>query len=195
MARRVLLTGGAGNLGQALRRRLLALGSTPITFDVAAAPSALASKESYLQGSVTDRAALASAIDGVDAIVHIVAFHGVHEPAGPFASIRQDVLEGFWDVNVTGTANVFELAARAGVREVVFISSTSIRDRTGVYGSTKVIGEEIARTYASRHGMRVVCLRPRAFISHGDSVVYPGEAAHSFHSAHSCLAPLTPCRC
>ena len=192
MARRVLLTGGAGNLGQALRRRLLALGSTPITFDVAAAPSAPAAGEAYLQGSVTDRAALASAIDGVDAVVHIVAFHGVHEPAGPFASIRQDVLEGFWDVNVTGTANVFELAARAGVREVVFISSTSIRDRTGVYGSTKVIGEEIARTYASRHGMRVVCLRPRAFISHSDSVVYPGERTAA---AHSCLAPLTPCRC
>ena len=35
--------------------------------------------------------------------------------------------------------------------------------RHGVYGSSKIIGEEIVHTYAARHGMRVCSLRPRAF--------------------------------
>ena len=35
--------------------------------------------------------------------------------------------------------------------------------RHGVYGSSKIIGEEIVRTYAARHDMRVWSLRPRAF--------------------------------
>lgn len=78
-----------------------------------------------------------------------------------------------WELNVNGTFQLFEAAARAGVGRVVYISSTSIpREKYGLYGHTKVLGEQIAATYAHRHQMRVITLRPRAFIPHTDHTVY-----------------------
>jgi nucleoside-diphosphate-sugar epimerase len=67
---------------------------------------------------------------------------------------------------------VFEAAHRAGVRQVVYLSSTSVRNRTSLYGHSKVLGEEIAGTYVTRHGMHVVTLRPRGFIPHWNRTVY-----------------------
>ena len=58
------------------------------------------------------------------------------------ASARQKTRNQF---NVTGTMNVFEAAHRAGVTQVVYLSSTSVRNHASLYGHTKVLGEEIAQ--------------------------------------------------
>src|SRR5262249_51270128 len=108
----------------------------------------------------------------VACVVHIAGGQGVHGgPSPPLQSLRKDVY-AFWDLNVTGTFNVFEAAAQAEVANVVYLSSTSVRNRESVYGHTKVVGEEIARTYAGRHAMHVVILRPRGFIPHWNRAVY-----------------------
>jgi nucleoside-diphosphate-sugar epimerase len=126
----------------------------------------------YVAGSVLDRAGLAAWLTAVDCVVHIAAWHGVHEgPSPPLQPLRKDVY-AFWDLNVTGTFNVFEAAAQADVANVVYLSSTSVRNRESMYGHTKVLGEEIARTYAGRHAMNVVMLRPRGFIPHWNRAVY-----------------------
>ncbi len=56
-------------------------------------------------------------MEGVDHVLHTATLHKPHVGS----HTRQD----FVDVNVTGTLNVLEAAARAGVRSVVFTSSTS----------------------------------------------------------------------
>jgi nucleoside-diphosphate-sugar epimerase len=126
----------------------------------------------YVAGSVLDRAGLRTWLTAVNCIVHTAAWHGVHEgPSQSLQSLHKDVY-AFWDLNVTGTFNMFEAAVRAGVAHVVYLSSTSVRNRESVYGHTKVLGEEIARTYAGRHGLNVVILRPRGFIPHWNRAVY-----------------------
>jgi nucleoside-diphosphate-sugar epimerase len=160
---RVLLTGGAGDLGTVLTPALEQRCDTPIRLDIV---PPVDHRGVYVAGSVLDRACLAHVLRGVDRVVHIAAWHGIHETTG-----RKDVYD-FWDLNVTGTFNVFEAAVRAGVKQVVFISSTSIRHRHSLYGHTKVLAEEIAHTYAVRHAMQVVTLRPRGFIPHWNYATY-----------------------
>jgi nucleoside-diphosphate-sugar epimerase len=160
---RVLLTGGAGDLGYTVSKQLAAQGDVAIRLDVRAPADDYGV---YIAGSILDRATLAEVMKDVDCVVHIAAWHGLHEVR------REKDVYDFWDLNVTGTFYVFEAAVRAGITRMVYISSTSIEERDGVYGHTKVLGEEIARTYAARHHMNVITLRPRAFIPYWNKVVY-----------------------
>jgi len=166
---KIVLTGGSGDLGTVLTPKLEARGDTPIRLDIVPPRD---HRGLYVAGSVLDRARLAACLTDVDCVVHIAAWHGVHDvPNHPPQPLRKDVY-AFWDLNVTGTFNVFEAAVQASISNVVYISSTSVRNRESVYGHTKVLGEEIARTYAGRHGMNVVMLRPRGFIPHWNRAVY-----------------------
>ena len=160
---KILLTGGAGDLATVLTPELEARGDAPLRLDIVAPRD---SRGVPLFGSVLDRAALRRTLEGVDCVVHIAAWHGVHD------AMKQRDVYAFWDLNVTGTFNVFEAAARAGIAKVVYLSSTSARSWESIYGHTKVLGEEIARTYAARHAMRVIMLRPRGFIPHWNRSVY-----------------------
>jgi nucleoside-diphosphate-sugar epimerase len=166
---KVLLTGGSGDLGTVLTPQLEARGDTAVRLDIVPPRDP---RGRYVAGSVLDRAGLGACLRTVDCVVHMAAWHGVHE--GPSQSpqpLRKDVY-AFWDLNVTGTFNVFEAAVQAGVAHVVYLASTSVRNRQSVYGHTKVLGEEIAQTYAGRHGLNVVILRPRGFIPHWNRAVY-----------------------
>ena len=160
---RVLLTGGSGDLGTVVTPLLEARGDVSLRLDIVPPRDG---RGVYREGSILDRECLARELDGVACMVHIAAWHGIHESSG-----EQDAY-AFWDLNVTGTFNVFEAAAQASIDKLVYISSTSIRNRNSLYGHTKVLGEEIARTYAARHGMNIIVLRPRGFIPHWNRAVY-----------------------
>ena len=67
---KVLLTGGSGNLGQALVPRLLDKGDTPVILD-ARAPASLKEGAAFIEGSVLDRSKLTEIVRGCDGIVHI----------------------------------------------------------------------------------------------------------------------------
>jgi len=166
---RVLLVGGCGALGANLAPLLAARGDEAVVFDVADPPEALGAAR-FARGSVLDRGALLAAMAGVDVVVHIAAWHGIHESAG-----RRDAFE-FWDLNMTGTMNALESAARAGVANVVYVSSTSVRIAESFYGETKRLGERLVAWYAAHRGTNAVVLRPRAFIPAGDRAVYPAFA-------------------
>ena len=170
---RIFLTGGSGDLGSLLTAELIARGDTTANIDMA--PPKVRGGE-FIHASIMDRNTLAKTMPGTDCLVHIAAWHGIHEAQ------KTKTPADFHDLNVTGTFNVLEAAAVAGVRNVVFISSTSIRDRYGVYGHTKVLNEEMCRAYAHRHDMRIIILRPRAFIPPWNRAVYSSyiDWAHWF---------------
>ena len=102
---KVLLTGGSGNLGQVLVPRLLENGNTPVILDLRAPPLPLNSGAKFIEGSVLDRSKLTEMFRGCDCIVHIAAWHGIHEDRG-----EKDAYD-FFDLNVRGTFEVFEAAA------------------------------------------------------------------------------------
>jgi nucleoside-diphosphate-sugar epimerase len=162
---KVLLTGGSGNLGQTLMPRLLDRGDTPVILDVRAPPD-LKKGAVLIEGSILDRPKLPEIFRGCDCIVHIAAWHGIHEDRG-----EKDAYD-FFDLNVRGTFEVFEAAASAGIGKVIFISTTSVYRPNTRYGSSKILAELIAEDYRKHRLMNVVTLRPRGFIPYWDRAVY-----------------------
>jgi nucleoside-diphosphate-sugar epimerase len=162
---KVLLTGGSGNLGQTLAPRLLERGDTPVILDVLA-PRHLREGGLFIEGSILDRAKLTETFCGCDYIVHIAAWHGIHEDRG-----EKNACD-FFDLNVHGTFEVFEAAVAAGIDKVVFISTTSVYRPDTLYGRSKILAERIAEDYREHRHMNVVTLRPRGFIPHWDRDVY-----------------------
>jgi nucleoside-diphosphate-sugar epimerase len=160
---KILLTGGAGDLATVLTPKLEARGDTPLRLDIVPPRDR---RGVALLGSILDRTGLRRVLEGVDCVVHIAAWHGIHD------TMKQRDVYAFWDLNVTGTFNVFEAAARVGISKLLYLSSTSARSQDSIYGHTKVMGEEVARTYAARHAMQVIMLRPRGFIPHWNRSVY-----------------------
>lgn len=161
---KILITGGSGDLGILLARSLDLQGDTPVRLDIR--PPANPQRGTFIHGSLLDRSFLSEAMRGCEMVVHIAAWHGFHLVAG-----QKDAYD-FWDLNVSGTFNVFEEAAQQKINKFIYISSTSIADRFGIYGHTKVLGEEIALVYHQRHGMDVIVLRPGAFIPYWNAYVY-----------------------
>jgi nucleoside-diphosphate-sugar epimerase len=160
---RVLLTGGSGDLGQVLISELDKLGHCPVVLDV---QSPKTNQVEFVQGSILDRDRLPTIFSGCDCIVHIAAWHGIHE-------FREDKSAyDFFDLNVKGTLEVFEAAVIAQVKNVVFISTTSIDEPDGLYGHSKILAEQIADFYFRKHKMNVLTLRPRAFIPPWNRSVY-----------------------
>jgi nucleoside-diphosphate-sugar epimerase len=158
---KVLLTGGAGDLGQALVPRLIGNGDTPVILDIR--PPRLG--RIFIEGSILDRSKLKEAISGCDCIVHIAAWHGIHEsPGGKNAY-------DFFDLNVRGTFEVFEAAATLGISKIVYISTTSVYRPDTLYARSKILAERIAEDYANG-GMNVITLRPRGFIPFWNRAVY-----------------------
>src|SRR5262249_14209925 len=75
-AMRVFLTGGSGDLGQVLSGQLESRGDVPVRFDVR---EPLGGRGLYVNGSILDREALQKGLEGTDCVVHIAAWHGIHE--------------------------------------------------------------------------------------------------------------------
>jgi nucleoside-diphosphate-sugar epimerase len=78
---KVLLTGGSGDLGRTLVPRLLDRDDTPVILDVRAPPD-LKQGAVFIEGSILDRPKLTEIFRACDCIVHIAAWHGIHEDAG-----------------------------------------------------------------------------------------------------------------
>jgi len=162
---KVLLTGGSGDLGQTLVPMLLDKGDTPVILDVRA-PLNLKKEAVFIEGSILDRSKLTEIFPGCDCIVHIAAWHGIHETNGQKNSYD------FFDVNVRGTFEVFEAAASVGIDKIIFISTTSVYRPDTRYGRSKILAELIAEDYRKHSHMNVVTLRPRGFIPYWNRDVY-----------------------
>jgi nucleoside-diphosphate-sugar epimerase len=160
----IFITGGSGDLGLLLGRDLEERGDHPVRMDIRLPFNPQRGR--VVTGSILDRPLLAESMAGADCVVHIAAWHGIHLVTG------EKNAADFWDLNVTGTFNVFQAAVEAGIRKVVYISSTSQRNRFEIYGHTKVLGEEVALTYHRRHNLDVIILRPSAFIPWWNHRVY-----------------------
>jgi NAD(P)-dependent dehydrogenase (short-subunit alcohol dehydrogenase family) len=150
---RVVLTGGAGDLGQTLVPVLLDNGDTPVVLDIRAPKEGI-----FVHGSVLDRSGLKEYLKGCDCIVHIAAWHGIHEDSG------EKNAYDFFDLNVRGTFEVFEAAASVGIGKIVYISTTSVHRADTLYGRSKILAERLAEDYSKYRNMNVVTLRPRGFI-------------------------------
>lgn len=175
MAERVLVTGGSGVVGSAAIRSLVASGRQVVSLQRGQLPPALAALGvQEARGDVTNAAAVAQAMQGVDAVVHAAARV---EITGPWPE--------FEAVNVGGTRTVLDAAEGAGVTRVVFISSPSVAhvgeaivgggadpadpERAGgSYSRSKALAE-IDALSRDRSGFAVTAIRPHLVWGVGDT--------------------------
>lgn len=168
---RVLVTGASGLLGRAVAAEVLAAGHEVRCFQ--RRPSGVAGADDLL-GSVTDPDAVAAAVRGQDAVVHLAAK----------VSLAGDPAE-FDRVNVDGTRNVVDAAGTEGIRKFVQVSSPSVahagssitgddalvadpRRARGDYARTKAEAELLALA-ADADDFRVVAVRPHLVWGPGDT--------------------------
>ena len=170
---KILITGGTGFLGRRLVERLggadsgheLALLARPSS-DRSGFPGSV----EWVTGDVADRASLAAAFAGRDAVIHAAALVKILAPAADFDR-----------VNVEGLGNVLAAAESAGVARLVYVSSFM------AFGPTERlpggVADESTDVFADRrwinHYERTKTLADRAArraIDDGAplSVVYPG---------------------
>src|ERR1700742_3046344 len=109
---KVLVTGSAGHLGEALVRTLRDANHEVISLDVLASPF------TSFVGSIVDRAFVKRCLSDVQTVFHAAARHKPHVATHG----RQD----FVVTNITGTLNLLEEAMAAGVESFVFPSTTSV---------------------------------------------------------------------
>jgi uronate dehydrogenase len=117
-------------------------------------------------GDLASRSTLQDAMRDIDCVVHLA---GVP---------READWERILQANIIGLYNAFETARTSGVRRLVFASSnhvvgyyraTRVLDDTvplrpdGRYGVSKAFGEALARLYADKYGLSVICLRIGSF--------------------------------
>jgi len=158
---RLLMTGAAGGLGQAMRSRLNANCDTLRLSDLSPLEAAQAGEE-VMQADLSDMAQVQAMVAGCQAIVH---FGGISVEQ-PWASILQ--------ANIIGLYNLYEAARQHGVKRVVFASSNHVMGfyrqnevvdarspprPDGLYGLSKAFGEDISRLYFDRYGIETACLR------------------------------------
>jgi len=158
------ISGGAGFLGLHLARRLLADGHDVRTLDVGLLDDAhLESSVAELRGDIRDRDRVRELVAGADVVVHGAA-------ALPIQASRDAIRS----VNVGGTENVLVSARDAGVRRVVFISSTAVYGvpekhpieeddplvGVGWYGESKMDAEALCRVAA----VETTIIRPKTFV-------------------------------
>ncbi|HWX80578.1 MAG TPA: NAD(P)-dependent oxidoreductase [Steroidobacteraceae bacterium] len=172
---RILVTGSAGHLGEALMRTLQGAGRAAIGLDIKSSPF------TQRVGSIIDRDFVAQCLRGVDAVVHAATLHKPH--------IASHTRQQFIDTNVTGTLNLLEAAVAAGVKSFVFTSTTSAFGRAlsppagapaawiteevvpqpkNIYGVTKLAAENLCELFSLTAGLPCIILRTSRFFPEND---------------------------
>ena len=160
---RVLVTGGSGFIGSHVVDKLRDHGVTARVFDLV---PPLRDDVDYHRGSILDVGDLRSAMRQTDAVMHLAAVADVKDVFDePNYSEK---------VNAQGTANVLEAMRLAGVKRLVYGSttwvyeaapvqdvdeSTTLGTPTHLYTATKLAGEYYCHAYASLYGLEPTVLR------------------------------------
>ncbi len=166
--KKMLVTGGGGFIGSHIAAGLADRGDEVVVLDAFSTGShenleGIAVQ--LIEGDVRDFNCVLAAVQGVDTVFHQAALcsvaRSVEDPLTTHA------------VNTTGTLNVFEACRRAGVRRVVFASSSSVYGESATqpkhegmapsplspYAISKLACEFYGEMYSTLYGLETVGLR------------------------------------
>jgi nucleoside-diphosphate-sugar epimerase len=170
MTSKYLVTGGAGFIGSHIAETLLDRGESVRIFDNLSTGrltnlSALQDRAEFLHGDLRNFEAVKAAMTGVEIVFHQAAMASVPRSiAHPVESL---------ETNINGTQNVLLAARDAGVRRVVYASSSSVYGNTPTlpkheqmqtrpmspYAVQKLAGELLCEVFTHVYGLETVALR------------------------------------
>ena len=180
LSTKILITGGTGFLGSYIIRELIQKGYSvrairrgnklPFWID----PSVLAKVE-WVEGDILDVVSLEEAMEGIDTVIHSAAI---------VSFVKKDRKQ-MYQVNVSGTTNVVNMALEKRVRRMVYISSVAALGRTrtgGHVNEEKKWEESKVNTHYARskykaelevwrgmaEGLEGVILNPSTILGYGD---------------------------
>jgi UDP-glucose 4-epimerase len=124
---RVVLTGSSGRVGRAIFNALAGahtvVGTDRTPFST-----------THIVGDLAKESLLRRALDGADAVIHAAAVHAPHVGMIPETE--------FFRINVEGTRHVAEAALAAGVKRLVFTSTTALYGDAVIAGRCSWIDEK-----------------------------------------------------
>jgi UDP-glucose 4-epimerase len=163
----VLVTGGAGFIGSHLVDALVERGDAVVVVDdlFSGEHANVNSRAELVTGSVADRDTMRTAVEGVEVVFHQAAHRAV------MRSVQDPLATD--TANVHGTLTVLKTAADAGVRRVVYASSSSVYGGSEVlptpeevpinphspYAVSKAAGEQYCRVFSELYELETVALR------------------------------------
>jgi nucleoside-diphosphate-sugar epimerase len=176
----ILVTGGAGFLGQALCRGLVERGHAVVSLQRHHSPALEAMGVRQVLGDIAEAPAVVAAARGCEAVFHNAA------KAGAWGSY-----DSYFRPNVLGTDNVLRACRELGIGRLVYTSTPSVTHRAtnpveggtadtvpygehfkAPYGTTKTIAEK-AVLAANDATLATVALRPRLIWGPGDNQLLP----------------------
>ena len=172
---RILVTGSAGHLGEALMLTLQRSDHEAIGLDIRSSPV------THKVGSITERGFVRRCMQGVDAVLHTATLHKPH--------IATHSRQAFVDTNISGTLNLLEEAVAVGVKSFIYTSTTSTFGRAlippegapaawiteevvpvpkNIYGITKLAAENLCELSHRTAGLPCIILRTSRFFPEQD---------------------------
>jgi nucleoside-diphosphate-sugar epimerase len=163
-----LLTGGAGFIGTNITKQLLEDGHKVRIIDNYSGgkkEDRMQEAAEYIEGDIRDLDAMKKVMDGIDGVFHLAAV-----PRVPY-SVEHPLETN--DHNVNGTLNVLQAAKEAGVKRVVFSTSSSVyggdkgkvaltedmpKSPKSPYALQKLAGQEYCRLFSELYGLETVSL-------------------------------------
>lgn len=187
MAKRHVVTGGAGFIGSHVADRLLKEGNEVICIDNLLsgkkdnfAHNEKSRKFKFVQNSLDDISYLTDIFRGADTVFHFAANADIR---GGIDNTRKDL-----ELNTIITYNVLEAMRRAGVKKIVFASSSAVYGEptvyptpedyplivTSLYGASKVACEALISAYCSMFDFQAWIYRFVGVIGerHSHGVIY-----------------------
>jgi len=171
---KVLVTGATGFLGRFVVARLS--GEHEVIAMTRRAGVTIESASAVVVGDVLSPETLPAAMAGVDVLVH----------SAGLVSHRPEDAESCWSVHVLGTQNALDAARAAGIKRVVYLSTSGtvavshkdeVRDegaadplmliRSLPYYRSKYFAEQIALERSDAE-LQVICLNPSLLLGPGD---------------------------
>lgn len=166
----VLITGGSGFFGQQVALAFLAQGERVRILDVQDIDDpAFAAQVEFVKGDVCDAEIVTRAMQGIDTLYH-------NASVLPIAKAGK----GYEDINVGGTRVVLEAAQAAGVRRIIYTSSSAPYGIPAIlplteespfapieaYGRSKRRAEEVCEEFRAK-GLNISIARPRTISGPG----------------------------
>jgi nucleoside-diphosphate-sugar epimerase len=176
-SKRILVTGGAGFLGSAMVRYLIAQGHSVRVIDDNSRGSVsrlddIRSEFDFVNGDIRDADAVRRAMKGMDAVAHLAFVNGteyfytkpdlIREGAvkGMINTLEAAIAEGVGDYYLMSSSEVYQTPPMVPTDESAPISIPDILNPRYSYGGGKIISELMAINYGRKNFSRLVIVRP-----------------------------------